>query len=50
MEDLEEEVLVDKEDLVIGIVIINIASFVSPLALKFLVFLVALLHGFRLCI
>jgi hypothetical protein len=47
MQDLEEEVLVDKEDLVIGIVIINVVSFVcSPLALKLLVSLVAFfLHG-----
>jgi hypothetical protein len=42
VEDLEEEVLEDKEDLAIGIVIINAASFVSPLVLKLLVFLVAL--------
>ena len=44
-QDPDEEVLADKEDLAIGIVIISVWLFVSPLALKVVVFLCSLLHG-----
>jgi hypothetical protein len=41
-QDPDEEVSADKEDLAIGIVTISVWVFVSPLALKLVLFLVTL--------